>query len=69
MKQYAAMARSPRLSWMDDERVNVPSITVCEPDDCWRETGLYDAAGVPLMSREVIGPIGFVRFGGDGRNG
>ena len=67
MKQYAAMVRPPRSSWMDDERVTVPTITVCEPDDGWRETGLYDAAGTPLMSREVIGPVGFVRFGDERR--
>ena len=51
---------------MDDERISVPSLTVFETDDGWRNTGLYNAAGTPLMTRTVMGPIGFVAAPEDG---
>lgn len=69
MKQYRAMTKLARANWMDDERVNVPSVTVFEPDGDWRETGLYDSAGIPLMSRSTIDPVGFVRFGAPEKDG
>ena len=65
MKQYRAML-SVQANWMDDERISVPSLTVFETDDGWRNTGLYNAAGTPLMTRTVMGPIGFVAAPEDG---
>jgi hypothetical protein len=55
MKQY--FIKSP---WMDDERLNVPSLTVIERDSGWQKSGLLDQHGNELMFREGIEPIGFL---------
>lgn len=62
MRKYRILA-----SWMDDERLNVPSMTVLERDDGWRKSGLLDQHGNELMSRDETRPIGFLTefFGQD----
>ncbi len=50
----------PASHWMDDDRLNVPSVTIIEPERGWRKTGLYDQHGVELMANEHRGPVGFV---------
>ena len=49
-----------KQSWMDDERLNVPSMTVIETDNGWVKSGLLDHHGNELMSCERTGPIGFL---------
>lgn len=53
----------PALSWMDDERLTVPSCTVVEPEPTTKWSGLYDAAGRKLMVVEKMDRVGFVWYG------
>ncbi len=55
MKRYRI-----RAFWMDDERLDVPSMTVLETDRGWRRSGLLDHHGNELMSRDQMQPIGFL---------
>ncbi|MBB2959856.1 MULTISPECIES: hypothetical protein [Methylobacteriaceae] len=65
MREYRAIPapRRPRadivLDQFDDMAV-VRDVTVFEPAGEWRESGLLDASGTPLMRRDRIGPIGFI---------
>lgn len=52
----------PRSSWMDEDRLHPPSIDVFETANEWRETGLLDARGQKIMSRDAKGPLGFIQF-------
>lgn len=65
MRVYRSAPVRADYVWSDviDATVHVPSLTVYEPHNDWRETGLVDASGNPLMSREEREPIGLVRFG------
>lgn len=49
-----------RSSWMDDERLHVPSMTVLEKEDGWHKSGLLDQHGNELMYREESRTIGFL---------
>jgi hypothetical protein len=64
-REYSpAPARRPRADAypdaFDDRFAVVRDLTVFEPRDEWRGTGLLDASGTPLMRRERFGPIGFI---------
>ncbi|MEN3229194.1 hypothetical protein PUR21_16380 [Methylorubrum rhodesianum] len=65
MREYRAIPapRRPRadivLDQFDDMAV-VRDVTVFEPVGGWRESGLLDASGTPLMRRDRLGPVGFI---------
>jgi hypothetical protein len=45
---------------MDDERLNVPTMTVHSQEECGRNTGVLDASGTPIYAFDNMAPIGFV---------
>lgn len=57
MRRY--VARPTSREWWDDEPM-LPHLTVYEPDDRPRETGLLDQHGNELVSVPERRPIGFV---------
>jgi len=67
MREYRAI-RSARPARADsypdafdtDRFAVVRSLMVFEPDEDWRDSGLVDASGTPLMRRDRLGPIGFI---------
>jgi hypothetical protein len=61
MKQrYLAMTKPPRpVAWWDDYDTAPRSMTVVEAADQPHDTGLLDAAGVPLYRVADREPIGF----------
>jgi hypothetical protein len=52
----------PQLGWENDLRVNVPSMTVVEPEPLNQFSGLLDASGNKLMVTMQSEPVGFVVF-------
>lgn len=62
-KRYVAMLLRPRSDWEDwIDDPQRPNLTVYEPSDEPRDTGLLDASGTPLYAIEVRDRIGFLRF-------
>lgn len=59
MRRYTVRPRSH--DWWDDEPM-LPHLTVYEPDDRPRPTGLLDHHGNELMAVDEREPIGFMRF-------